>query len=143
MATLIIPDSPEMRYVRAYNATVKSLTQAAALFDVISQDGPTAAIRNDARARSTEALLDLELIKDQHDAVMVGDAGINPPSAEQVQRTIAIATELAEITAAEMRFTAILNLFTEAVDAINKIHAAGAPAPAPAPPPPPAAAPAG
>ena len=131
MATFVVPDTPEMHYVRAYNATVDALTRAAALFHLISQDGLTTAIRNEARAKSMEALLELELIKDQHDAVMAGQAGINPPSAAQVQRTIVIAQELAAITAAEKKFAAILNFFTEAVNAINATHAAGAPAPSP------------
>jgi hypothetical protein len=144
MPTFVDPDTPQMRYVRAFNATVDVLTRAAALFDVISQDGSTASLRNDARAKSTEALLDLELVRDQHDAVMAGNAAINAPSPAQVQRTIDIATELAQTTASEKKFAAILKLFTQAVDAINAIHGAGAPAPAPtsAPASAPAAAPA-
>jgi hypothetical protein len=137
MATFVVPDTPEMRYVRAYNATVHSLTTAAAKFDVISQDGETAAVRNEARAKSLEALLELQLAKDQHDAIMLGQTSINPPSAEQVAHTIAIAAALAEIAASEKKFAAILGLFKAAVDAIGEIHNAGGeaatPAPAPSP----------
>jgi hypothetical protein len=130
MATISAPNTPEMRYVRAYGAVVDALAQAYALFDVLTQDGFSAAVRDNARARSLQALMELKLAKDQHDAFMSGMTYIDPPSPAQMQRTITIAEALAKITASEKRFTAILNLFTEAVTAITMIHNPGAGAPA-------------
>lgn len=114
--------SPEALYIRDYQATVKICAQAMAKFDVLAADSLTAADRADARARSMQADQQLQLIQELHDAVVDGSMTIEPPTTDQVDATLALADQLAKISAQEANFGVIVNIFEEALSEFNQIH---------------------
>lgn len=114
--------SPEVLYIRDYQATAKICSQAMAKFDVLASDLPTAAGRADARARSMQADQELQLVRELHDTVVDGKMAINPPSDTQVAATLKLADDLAKISAQAANFNAIVDIFVKAGTAFNAIH---------------------
>lgn len=114
--------SPEVLYIRDYQATAKICSQAMAKFDVLAGDLPTATGRADARARSMQADQELQLVRELHDTVVDGNMTIHPPSVPQVAATLKLADDLTKLSAQEENFNAIVDIFVKAGTAFNGIH---------------------
>lgn len=124
MATFTVPDTPEMNYVKVYNACIDVLIKAGAKFDVIAHDASTQAMRDDARAQSLTMLQELQLAKDRHSAWLDGTGpGIRAPDRDEVSEARGLVDDLAQVLAQEARFGALVDTATEAVDLLHHMHA--------------------
>jgi hypothetical protein len=124
MAMFNVPDTPEMKYVKAYNACIDVLIKAGVKFDVIAHDASAQVMRDKARARSLDMDRELQLAKDRHSAWLDGTGpAISAPDADKVARAKELAEEVSTILAQEQEFSALVDTATEAIDMLHQMHA--------------------
>lgn len=113
-----------LHFLQLYFATVDVLNEALEKYRRLSNESTTTTGRSEFRAKALETERDLELLKNQRRAFMDNQMGINPPTAETLASTKAIAADLAKIVAKEAKASAIMALAQQSLDAFNKVTAA-------------------
>lgn len=113
-----------LNFLQLYFATVDVLNEAQEKYRRLSNESTTTMGRSEFRAKALETERDLELLKNQRRAFMDNQMGINPPTAEAVASTKALAADLAKIVAKDAKANAIVALAQKSLDAFNKVTAA-------------------
>jgi hypothetical protein len=82
MSKTLAECNPEesLRYIQHYFATVDTLTEAQAKFELLAQIASTSVARSTFRAKALEVGRDLELMKNERRAFLATGASFQPPS---------------------------------------------------------------
>lgn len=114
------------RYMRVFHATVNVLANAVVIYDQASKSRTDANERDRFRLEALNANRELQLITSKLTAFLQGEASVRAPTDAEVQNAQTLAQKLADLAVAQSKFSALVKVTGEAVDAFAKINASAA-----------------